>query len=96
MPAPLSEAALEDLKLLWTDQYVRVQPGIAELDRFAERVGRVVTVNCSGKALVDFADGAWYDILASDSHLRIIDAAEGQAAYKATVNSAQPFPGRQG
>ena len=63
--------------------------------RFAGIVGRVVTVNYSCKALIDFQDGGWYDITASDDNLIKVDPAEGAAKYK-NVNSAQPIPEKQG
>jgi len=78
-----------------TDQYVRVNPQRSELKRFEGIVGRVVTVNWSNKALVDFQDGAWYDITASSEYLTKVDKAEGQAKYK-NVNSAQLIPEKQG
>ena len=55
-----------------------------------------VTVNWTGKALVDFADGGWYDITASSAYLRKLDPATAKAKYQAEANSAQPFPARQG
>ncbi|MBY0524222.1 MAG: hypothetical protein K2R98_12530 [Gemmataceae bacterium] len=84
------------LKREWTDQYVVVNKDHPELKRFADRVGRVVTVNWSGKAIVDFADGAWYDITASTEFLTKVDAAEGKAKYDPSVNSAQVIPEKQG
>ena len=63
--------------------------------RFGEIVGRVVTVNWTGKALIDFQDGGWYDISASSEFLTKVDPAEGKAKYK-NVNSAQPIPEKQG
>ena len=84
----------EALKREWTDQYVEVSPDRPELARFAGIVGRVVTVNHNNKALVDFQDGGWYDITASPDYLRKLDAAAG-AKYK-NVNSAQPYPEKQG
>ena len=60
----------ESLKREWTDQYVEVNPERPELKRFAGIVGRVVTVNQNNKALVDFQDGGWYDISASEEYLR--------------------------
>lgn len=86
---------IDDLQRDWTDQYVMVDPQRPELARFANLVGRVVTVNCNGKAVVDFQDGGWYDIAASDAVLKRIDPAEGKAKYK-NVNSAQPIPEKQG
>lgn len=89
------DAAYEALKREWTDQYVEVNPDYSELKRFAGIVGRVVTVNFNGKAIVDFQDGGWYDIGASSEFLRKLDAAAAKAKFDAQVNSAQPFPARQ-
>jgi hypothetical protein len=88
-------AEAEQLKRTWTDKFVRVRPGFPEYARFEGKVGRVVTVNYGGRALVDFADGAWYDITASTDCLTRV---EGEAAkkYDPTVNSAQPRPARGG
>jgi len=69
----------EELKREWTDAYVEVNPRHAELKRFEGIVGRVVTVNCGLKALVDFQDGGWYDISASDEFLQKLDPADGAA-----------------
>jgi hypothetical protein len=91
-----SEALNESLKREWTDQYVQVNPEQPELRRFAGIVGRVVTVNCNNKALVDFQDGGWYDVSASEQYLRKLDAAEAKAKYDATANSSQAFPAKQG
>jgi len=85
----------EALKREWTDQFVEVNPERPELKRFVGIVGRVVTVNQNNKALVDFQDGAWYDIAASEEYLRKLDPAVGKARYK-NVNSAQPIPEKQG
>ncbi len=96
MPFP-SKAAVDDLKRTWTDKRVRVTAGARpDLTRFAGRVGRVVTVNYSGRAVVDFADGAWYDIPATDAYLETMTDEEAKSKYDATANSAQKLPGRQG
>lgn len=87
---------LEELKRQWTDQFVLVKPERPELKRFAGIVGRVVTVNYSGKALIDFQDGGWYDITASEEFLTKVDPAEAKAKYNAKANSAQPIPEKQG
>jgi hypothetical protein len=87
---------LEELRAQWTDKFVRANPAQPELARFGQTVGRVVTVTWNGRALIDFQDGAWYDIPATPEHLVTVDPAEGQAAYKGNVNSAQRFPERQG
>ena len=84
----------EALKREWTDQYVEVNPEQPELRRFAGIVGRVVTVNWAGKAIVDFQDGGWYDITASTEYLRKLDPEVAKAKYK-NVNSAQPIPDKQ-
>jgi len=86
----------EQLKAEWTDQYVRVNPERIELKRFADVVGRVVTVNWNNKAVIDFQDGGWYDISASTEFLTKVDAAEAKAKFNAKANSAQPIPDKQG
>ncbi len=84
------------LKREWTDKLVRVKPEVrSDLTRFAGRVGRIVTVNYSGRAVVDFADGGWYDIADFAAVLEVVtDEAEAKK-YDATVNCAQKFPARQ-
>jgi hypothetical protein len=91
-PANLRNDAL---KREWTDQFVEINPDRPELKRFAGLVGRVITVNHNNKALVDFQDGGWYDIAASEEYLRKLDPAAAKAKYK-NVNSAQPIPEKQG
>ncbi len=87
-------ARLEELKREWTDQFVQVNADRPELKRFAGIVGRVVTVNCSGQALIDFQDGGWYDITAATEFLTKLDPNEARSKYK-NVNSAQPIPDKQ-
>jgi hypothetical protein len=53
-------------------------------------------VNYGGRALIDFADGAWYDIPASADYLDVIADEDAQGKYDPTVNSAQKMPTRQG
>ncbi|MBL8793983.1 MAG: hypothetical protein JNM56_08760 [Planctomycetia bacterium] len=86
----------ERLKREWTDQYVVVNPDRPELKRFVGVVGRVVTVNYNNKAVIDFQDGAWYDVSASTQYLTKVDAAEAKAKFNAEANSAQPIPEKQG
>ena len=86
----------EALKREWTDQYITVKPERLEVQRFAGIVGRVVTVNWNGKALIDFQDGGWYDITAAEEYLTVVDPAEVKGKYDATANSAQPHPSKQG
>ena len=90
-----ADVRYEALKREWTDQYVEVNPERLELKRFAGIVGRVITVNRNNKALVDFSDGGWYDINASEEYLRKLDPAVAKAKYKGDVNSAQPYPEKQ-
>ena len=85
----------DEMRKKWIDQYVKVNEQRPELKRFAGIVGRIVTVNYNGRALIDFQDGGWYDIAASDEFLTRVDPAEAQAKYK-NVNSAQPIPDKQG
>jgi hypothetical protein len=87
---------VDALKREWTDQFVTVNPERPELRRFANIIGRVVTVNCSGKAIVDFQDGGWYDITASSDNLTKVDPAHAKAKYNSKANSAQPIPDKQG
>jgi hypothetical protein len=96
LPVEEPDLRYEELKREWTDQYVEVNPERLELKRFQGIVGRVVTVNCGLKALVDFQDGGWYDITASTDYLTKLDPATAKAKYDPKVNSAQPIPDKQG
>jgi hypothetical protein len=87
---------IDELKREWTDQFVTVKPERPELQRFSGIVGRVVTVNYNGKALIDFQDGGWYDISASSEFLTKLDRAEAEKKYDSKSNSAQPYPEKQG
>lgn len=88
-------ARIEALRAEWTDQFVRANAARPELKRFGDTVGRVITVNYNGKALVDFQDGGWYDIPAAAQYLIRIDAADGKTKYDPKANSAQPIPDKQ-
>lgn len=96
MPFP-DKSTVDALKQQWTDKLVHVRPGARpDLKRFEGRVGRVVTVSYSGRAVIDFADGAWYDVADFANVLdEVTDAAE-RKNYDATANSAQKTPTRQG
>jgi hypothetical protein len=95
MGFPTFEEA-DELKRTWTDKFVRVKSGVPQYERFVGKVGRVVTVNYGGKALVDFAEGAWYDIPASIDFLEVLPDEEAKGKYDPTANSAQKLPTRQG
>jgi hypothetical protein len=86
----------EELKRAWTDKFVRVKPGFLQYARFEGKVGRVITVNYGGRAIIDFADGAWYDVPASDEFLETVSEEDAKGKYDATANSAQKVPARQG
>lgn len=85
----------EELKMKWVDKYVTVNADCPELKRFADKVGRVITVNRNGKAIIDFDDGAWYDIAASEDFLKVVDSDDEKKKYKGTINSAQVIPAKQ-
>ena len=87
-----ADPRFDRLKAEWTDKLVTVRPDRPDLTRFAGLVGRVITINFNAKALVDFADGGWYDI---DPACLVPAAEEAKAKYDATANSAQVFPAKQ-
>ena len=86
---------VDQLRAKWSDQFVTVKAGMRDdLKRFEGRVGRVITVNYSGRAVVDFADGAWYDI--ADFENVLVEANDDEKkTYDSTMNSAQKIPQRQ-
>lgn len=91
------KSTVDELKRVWTDRLVSVRPGVRpELARFEGRVGRVVTVSYSGRAVVDFADGAWYDLPDFAAVLDEVTDPAARAKYDPTANSAQKLPARQG
>jgi len=95
MPRPSPEQILR-YRQEWTDRLVRYrEPPPAHATRFQGRVGRVITINWSGRAIVDFADGAWYDVPDFETWLEIVTDPADAARYDPTINSAQPCPPRQ-
>jgi hypothetical protein len=66
---------IEQLKRDYTDKYVVVDATRPELARFGDVVGRVKTVNMSGRALVEFDDYhvniGWFDI--DPEFLKVVD-----------------------
>jgi hypothetical protein len=92
-PMDTADPRFDRLKAEWTDKLVTVSPDRPELTRFNGLVGRVITVNFNAKAIVDFADGGWYDI--DPAGLVLVNEAEAKGKYDATANSAQPFPSKQ-
>ena len=89
------KSTVDALKALWTDRLVTVRAGVPHLTRFAGKVGRVVTVNYNGKALVDFGDGGWYDVADFERVLDEVTTAADKSKYDPTANSAQTHPTRQ-
>ncbi|MCI0334376.1 MAG: hypothetical protein L0228_14255 [Planctomycetes bacterium] len=73
-PAMFTEQ-IEKMKRQYTDKYVVVDATRPELARFRDVVGRVKTVNMSGRALVEFDDYhlniGWYDI--DPDFLKVVD-----------------------
>src|SRR5687768_13227751 len=73
-PAMFSDQ-IEKMKREYTDKYVVVDATRPELARFRDVVGRVKTVNMSGRALVEFDDYhlniGWYDI--DPDFLKVVD-----------------------
>jgi hypothetical protein len=69
------EQQIEKMKREYTDKYVVVDAARPELARFRDAVGRVKTVNMSGRALVEFDDYhlniGWYDI--DPEFLKVVD-----------------------
>ena len=89
------KSTVDQLRTKWSDRFVTVKPGIRDdLKRFEGRAGRIVTVNYSGRAVVDFADGAWYDI--ADFENVLVEATDDEKkSFDDTMNSAQKIPQRQ-
>jgi hypothetical protein len=93
---------IEKMKRQYTDKYVVVDPTRPELARFRDVVGRVKTVNMSGRALVEFDDYhlniGWYDI--DPEFLKVVDKPPPKApkaeakkpAAKAEVKPAAAKP----
>jgi len=64
---------IEKLRQEYTGQQVVIDNGRPELARFAQTPGQVKTINCNGRALVQFegADQTWHDIALD--YLKVID-----------------------
>ena len=88
---------IEKLKQEYTDKYVAVDAARPELARFKDLVGRVKTVNMSGRALVEFhgVDIGWYDI--EIDFLKVVDKPpEKTPAAKAKPAPKKAPPAKQG
>lgn len=85
---------ISQLQREYTDKYVVVDPGRAELARFKGQTGRIKSVNMSGRALVQFdanANIGWYDI--EIDHLRVVDPPAAKPE-KADHKAAAPAPAK--
>src|SRR5215510_9394198 len=82
---------IEKMKHDYTDKYVLVDATRPELARFRDVVGRVKTVNMSGRVLVEFDEYhvniGWYDI--DPEFLKFMDEPPPKLA-KAEVKKAAP------
>jgi hypothetical protein len=58
----MTQQTIAQLKAGFTDKSVEADRNVPELARFAGKTGKVITVNENKKVIVDFDDGAWYDI----------------------------------
>ena len=88
------KATVDSWRTKWTGRLVKLTPDAPDLARFVGKVGRVVTVSYSGRAIVDFADGSWADVADFE---RVLDEVTDEAdvkKYDVTANSAQARPGR--
>lgn len=86
---------IDELKRLWTEKYVQVDESRSELKRFAGRTGRVITVNMSGRALVQFdeADGwGWGRFDIALPFLKQVAAPAPAAKEKAEKHAAPEKP----
>ncbi len=92
-------ARVDRLREGYDNKYVTVEGDLDELSRFKGQTGRVITVNCNGRALVTFDAGndrGRYDI--EIDYLKVVDKPEanpagngnGKAAVKAKPAEEEP------
>jgi hypothetical protein len=85
----MSAEGIDKLRQQLTDQYVVVQGDRPELARFRGQTGRVKTVNCNGRVLVQF-DGfgnrGWYDI--APDYLQVVPKPEPKLPEKLAAKVA--------
>jgi hypothetical protein len=87
---------LRSLRFEYEDQFVVIEGDRPELLRFKGKMGRVKTINCNGRALVQFDSGndrGWYDI--DLDFLRVVepppsDTTAGGPLPLSTEKPAQP------
>lgn len=89
---------IANLRLEYSDRYVVVEGDRPELARFRGRVGRVQTINCNGRAVVQFegVDRSWYDL--DLDYLKIVEApkilSEPSATTAAPAGKAASEPAK--
>jgi len=96
MAADMDYDRIQNLRLEYTDQYVTVNSPRPELARFKGKIGRVITINWNGRALVQFDSGAdrgWYDIDLDD--LRVVDPPASKTPEGAASPASVPKEGPQ-
>jgi len=78
----MTSEELELLRSRYAGRMVKVNAQRPELARFVNLRGRVVTINCNGRALVQFEDfdPAWYAV--EPEYLKIIEPAAEPPAEK--------------
>lgn len=84
---------LRSLRFEYENQFVVVEGDRPELLRFKGKVGQVKTVNCNGRALVQFDSGAdrgWYDI--DLDFLRVVDPPGNKSGPTEGPASADRLP----
>lgn len=84
---------LRNLRFEYEDQFVVVEGNRPELLRFKGKVGRVKTINCNGRALVQFDSGAdrgWYDI--DLDFLRVVDPPDVNTPVGASAGMSTDKP----
>lgn len=82
---------VDKLRREYTDRYVKVDAARPELARFQGMLGRVMTINLNGRALVQFdglSNRGWYDI--ELDHLKVVDSPEVEAAQRAAPTKGKP------
>ncbi len=95
MPFPSNEA-IARLRTDWESQFVEVVTSApAKFQRFLGKLGRVITVNKNGYVIIDFADGAWYDVPNPNAILTKVHDPVRIKTFDTTANSAQTLPTRQ-
>ncbi len=87
---------IEKLKEEYTDRYVVVDASRPELARFKGFYGQVKTINCNGRALVQFdadSNRGWYDI--ELDFLKVVEKPEPKPAEPKVKPAAKAPPKKE-